>query len=72
MDQAPRSGKGRPGRDEGSEPREYVAYHLREIVQPNLSPGTYLTYEVIARCYLIPDWAPANWIDYRPATYRRR
>jgi hypothetical protein len=33
---------------------EYVAYWLREIVQPNLSPGTYVTYEVIARCYLIP------------------
>src|SRR5689334_25380786 len=25
---------------------EYVAYWLREIVKPNLSPGTYVTYEV--------------------------
>jgi integrase len=33
---------------------EYVGYWLREIVEPNLSPGTYVTYEVVARHYLIP------------------
>lgn len=33
---------------------EYVSYWLREIVEPNLSPGTYVTYEVVVRRYLIP------------------
>jgi integrase len=33
---------------------EDVAYWLREIVKPNLSPGTYVTYEVIARLYIVP------------------
>ena len=33
---------------------DYVRYWLREIVAPNLSPGTYVTYEYVARCYLIP------------------
>ena len=33
---------------------EYVAYWLREIVKPNLSPGTYVTYEVLSRLYIVP------------------
>lgn len=33
---------------------DYVRYWLREIVAPNLSPGTEVTYEYVARCYLIP------------------
>ena len=32
----------------------YLQYWLREIVKPNLSPGTYVTYEVIVRRYLAP------------------
>src|SRR5690242_4603416 len=32
----------------------YVHYWLQEIVEPNLSPGTYVTYEHIARCYIVP------------------
>jgi integrase len=33
---------------------EYVAYWLREIVEPNLSPMTYVAYEYVSRCYLVP------------------
>ncbi len=33
---------------------EYIGYWLREIVAPNLAPGTYVTYEVICRHYLVP------------------
>ena len=33
---------------------EYLAYWLSEVVKPNLAPGTYVTYEVIARRYLVP------------------
>jgi integrase len=33
---------------------EYIAYWLDEIVAPNLSPGTYVTYEYVSRCYLVP------------------
>ncbi len=33
---------------------QYVAYWLREIVAPNLSPGSYVTYEVICRRYIVP------------------
>jgi integrase len=32
----------------------YVAYWLAEIVAPNLSPGTYVTYETAARLYIVP------------------
>jgi integrase len=32
----------------------YVAYWLAEIVSPNLSPSSYVTYEYVARCYLVP------------------
>ncbi len=51
----------------------YAQYWLREIVAPNLSPQTYVTYEQIARAYLVPgagrvvnwklsgkDWRRAN------------
>ena len=33
---------------------EYVAYWLREVVKPNLAPGSYVTYEVLARKYIVP------------------
>ncbi len=33
---------------------EYIGYWLREIVKPNLTPDTYVTYEVICRLYLVP------------------
>jgi integrase len=33
---------------------DYVGYWLREIVAPNLSPGTRVTYEYVARCYIVP------------------
>ena len=33
---------------------EYVAYWLREVVKPNLTPGTYVTYEVLARRHIVP------------------
>jgi integrase len=33
---------------------EYVSYWLREIVQPNLAPGSFVTYEAMARLYLVP------------------
>jgi Phage integrase, N-terminal SAM-like domain len=33
---------------------EYVAYWLREVVKPNLAPGSYVTYEVLARRYIVP------------------
>jgi integrase len=33
---------------------DHVAYWLREIVKPNLAPGSYVTYEVVARHYIIP------------------
>ena len=33
---------------------EYAGYWLREIVKPNLSPGSYVTYEVVVRLYLVP------------------
>jgi integrase len=32
----------------------YIAYWLAEIVEPNLSPASYATYEYISRCYLVP------------------
>ena len=32
----------------------YTAYWLEEIVRPNLSPGTYVTYEVACRLYIVP------------------
>jgi integrase len=33
---------------------QYVGYWLREIVKPNLSPGTFVTYEVLARLHIVP------------------
>jgi integrase len=33
---------------------DYAAYWLREIVAPNLAPGSYVTYEVVVRLYLVP------------------
>ncbi|MGW0507571.1 tyrosine-type recombinase/integrase, partial [Micromonospora sp. NPDC003241] len=33
---------------------EYAGYWLREIVKPNLAPGSYVTYEVVVRLYLVP------------------
>jgi integrase len=32
----------------------FAAYWLSEIVKPNLSPGTYVTYEVASRLYIVP------------------
>jgi integrase len=32
----------------------YTAYWLAEIVQPNLTPGTYVTYEATMRLYVLP------------------
>lgn len=32
----------------------YAAYWLREVVKPNLAPGTYVTYEVACRLYIVP------------------
>ncbi|RZU50808.1 site-specific recombinase XerD [Krasilnikovia cinnamomea] len=33
---------------------DFSTYWLREIVQPNLAPGSYVTYEAIMRLYVIP------------------
>ncbi|WP_051366652.1 tyrosine-type recombinase/integrase [Hamadaea tsunoensis] len=33
---------------------KFVVYWLREIVEPNLSPGTYVTYEGACRNYIVP------------------
>ena len=33
---------------------DYVAYWLREVVKPNLAPGSYVTYEVLCRNYIVP------------------
>ena len=33
---------------------KFAAYWLTEIVKPNLSPGTYATYEVATRLYIVP------------------
>jgi integrase len=33
---------------------EYAGYWLREIVKPNLSPGTFVTYEVLTRLHIVP------------------
>ncbi len=33
---------------------DYLAYWLREVVEPNLSPATWATYDYVSRCYLIP------------------
>ncbi|WP_431881196.1 N-terminal phage integrase SAM-like domain-containing protein [Micromonospora chalcea] len=54
MDQAPRAGQGRPGGDPLPDSGEYAGYWLREIVKPNLAPGSYVTYEVVVRLYLVP------------------
>lgn len=32
----------------------FASYWLREIVQPNLAPGSYVTYEVVTRLYIVP------------------
>lgn len=34
---------------------EYTTYWLAEVVKPNLSPGTYVTYEVLVRCHIVPN-----------------
>jgi hypothetical protein len=34
--------------------RDYVAYWLREVVKPNLAPGSYVTYEVLCRRHIVP------------------
>src|SRR5262245_9851318 len=33
---------------------DYIAYWLEEVVRPNLSPGSYITYEGMARRHIIP------------------
>jgi len=33
---------------------EYVTYWLDEVVRPNLAPGSYVTYEVLARRHIVP------------------
>jgi integrase len=33
---------------------DYVTYWLREVVQPNLAPLTYATYETLCRLYIVP------------------
>jgi integrase len=33
---------------------EYAQYWLREIVEPNLAPGSFVAYEVVVRLYLVP------------------
>lgn len=37
---------------------EYSKYWLREIVKPNLAPGSYVTYEAVVRLYLVPGLGP--------------
>ncbi|MGH3544966.1 MAG: tyrosine-type recombinase/integrase [Mycobacteriales bacterium] len=34
--------------------RKFATYWMTEIVEPNLSPGTYATYEVAVRLYIVP------------------
>ncbi len=33
---------------------DYLAYWLREVIEPNLSPATWATYDYVARRYLVP------------------
>jgi hypothetical protein len=33
---------------------EYIAYWLREVVRPNLAPGSYITYEALTRRHIVP------------------
>jgi integrase len=33
---------------------DYIAYWLEEVVRPNLSPGSYITYEGLARRHIVP------------------
>src|SRR4051812_12322078 len=33
---------------------EFVTYWLREVVQPNLAPGSYVTYEALCRNHIVP------------------
>jgi integrase len=33
---------------------DYLTYWLREVVEPNLSPATWATYDYVSRCYLVP------------------
>src|SRR4051794_29306030 len=37
---------------------QYVTYWLREVVEPNLAPLTYATYETLARLYIVPGRGP--------------
>jgi excisionase family DNA binding protein len=33
---------------------EYIAYWLREVVRPNLAPGSYITHEALTRRHIVP------------------
>src|SRR5262245_19756720 len=33
---------------------EYIVYWLREVVRPNLAPGSYITYEALTRRHIVP------------------
>jgi len=39
---------------------EYFTYWLKEHVKPNLSQGTYVWYDFLARKYIIPHWGYAK------------
>jgi len=37
---------------------EYIGYWLREVVRPNLAPGSYITYEALTRRHIVPGLGP--------------
>ena len=49
------AGQGRAGRHQRARRSASTStYWLREIVEPNLAPGTYATYEMLVRLYIVP------------------
>jgi hypothetical protein len=44
---------------------DYLAYWLREVVEPNLTPGSYVTYEAITRLYIAPGLGSER-LGFRP------
>jgi hypothetical protein len=49
---------------------DYVTYWLEEVVRPNLAPGSYITYEGMARRYIVPGLGPKRLDSSRHRTSR--
>jgi hypothetical protein len=50
---------------------KFVAYWLEEIVEPNLAPGTYVTYEGACRNYIVPGLGSSGLTGYGAPMSRR-